>query len=230
MLVCPNCRSENVEDARFCQRCGRSLEPVEAPPRRKDVDLSAEDELDIAPPKPPSAWPGILTLVVLAVGLVGFGFWYSARPNPCEGKFVSRLYGYCILIPEGWSGGSIRTPVGATDLYRPESREAVVQVRSGEVAPGVTTPQYAQGFRTIQEAAGFAVGPTQAISVGEESVGVAWEISQSDPELGVIRQREVVFVRETQGWRITLAGPAETFDEARVAFEEILASWDWNEA
>jgi hypothetical protein len=105
-----------------------------------------------------------------------------------------------------------------------------MQVRSGEVAPGVDTTQYAQGFRTTQEAAGFAVGPPQSVPVGEEDVAMAWEISGNDTDLGVVRQRDVVFVRGTQGWRITLAGPAESFDEARVAFEEILASWGWRAA
>jgi hypothetical protein len=230
MLVCPNCRSENVEDARFCKVCGRSLEPVETQLQRTEVGEAAEEALDIRPPKPRSAIPGIITILVLAVAAVGVGVWYAMRPNPCEGKFVSVLYGYCIAIPEGWTGGSIRTPVGATDLYRPRSREAVMQVRSGEVAPGVDTTQYAQGFRTTQEAAGFTVGPPQSVPVGEEDVAVAWEISGTDTDLGVVRQRDVVFVRGTQGWRITLAGPAESFDEARVAFEEILASWGWRAA
>ncbi len=230
MLVCPNCRSENLEDASNCKVCGRSLDPGEGQIRRTEQAEPPEAELDVTPPKRPSAWPGILMLIVVAAGLVGFGVWYGARPNPCEGKFVSLLYRYCILIPEGWTGGSIRTPVGATDVYRPASEEAVVQVRSGEVAPGVTTTQYAQGFRTTQETIGFSVGPPQSVAVGGDSSAVAWEISGTDPDLGVVRQREVVFVRGSQGWRITLAGPAESFDEARVAFEEILASWDWDEA
>jgi hypothetical protein len=227
VLVCPNCRNENQEEARFCQVCGRSLDPVESTLRRTDLIEGAEDELDVAPPKPPSAVPGIIAIAVIVLIVLGAGVLFAMRPNPCEGKFVSPLYGYCIAIPVGWTGGSIRTPVGATDVYRPRSREAVVQVRSGEVAPGVTTPQYAQGFRTTQEAAGFAVGPTQTVAVGGEDTGVAWEISGTDTDLGVVRQREVVFVRSGQGWRITLAGPAETFDEARVAFEELLASWGW---
>lgn len=230
MLVCPNCRSENAEEARFCQICGRSLEPVGSQLRRSEVTEETEDALDVQPPKQPSAIPGIIAIAVIAVAAVGAGVWYAMRPNPCEGKFVSPLYGYCIEIPEGWTGGSIRTPVGATDVYRPRSREAVVQVRSGEVAPGVTTPQYAQGFRTTQEAAGFTVGPTQAVGVGDEVVGVAWEISGTDSDLGLVRERDVVFVRGARGWRITLAGPAETFDEARVAFDELLASWDWRQA
>lgn len=230
MLVCPHCRSENSEDARFCKVCGRELEAV-GTLRRPEAREETEDALDIAPPKPAPAWPGIVAIVVVVLGLVGFGIWYGMRPNPCEGKSVSRLYRYCITIPQGWTGGSIRTPVGAVDRYSPLAEGAVVQVRSGQVTPGVTTTQYAQGFRTTEEAAGFSVGPTQTVPVGEGDVAVAWEISATDDDTGaLLRQREVVFVRGGQGWRITLSGQAEVFDEARIAFEEILASWAWREA
>lgn len=229
MLVCPNCRNDNPEEAQVCRVCGRSLEPVGMALRRPEGAERAED-LDVAPPKPPGAWPGILLLVALVVGIVAAGVWYGVRPEPCQGKFVSSLYGYCMEIPEGWTGGSVRTPIGATDRFRTRDEGAVVHVRSGEVAPGVNTAQYAQGFRSTEEAAGLSVGPTQSVAVGEESTGLAWEASGEVPELGLVRQREVVVVRGTEGWRITLFGTLESFDEARLALNVMLNTWSWQEA
>ncbi|MGH2653481.1 MAG: hypothetical protein ACRDHV_03910 [Actinomycetota bacterium] len=40
----------------------------------------------------------------------------------------------------------------------------------------------------------------------------------------------VALVRNGVGWRITLGSDGESFDEARFALEEILATWDWNDA
>ncbi|MGH9169170.1 MAG: hypothetical protein ACRD02_15220 [Acidimicrobiia bacterium] len=39
----------------------------------------------------------------------------------------------------------------------------------------MNTLQYAQGFRSTEEALGLAVGPTQTVRVGEATTGLAWE-------------------------------------------------------
>lgn len=230
MLVCPNCRNENPEEAQVCRVCGRSLEPVGMSMRRPEGAERPDEDLDVAPPNPPSGWPGIVLVVALVVGIVAAGVWYGVQPEPCQGKFVSSLYGYCMEIPEGWTGGSVRTPVGAADRFQTGDEGAVVHVRSGEVAPGVNTAQYAQGFRSFAEAQGLSVGPTQAVAVGEEGTGLAWDASGPIAEPGLVRQREVVVVRGTEGWRITLVGTLDAFDEARLALNVMLNTWSWQEA
>src|SRR5918996_534022 len=101
MLVCPNCRQENPEEAQFCTVCGRTLAPdiagLERPVRREQ----RPDAFEIPAPKPPSPLPGIITLAVVAVGIGIIGVWLALRPNPCAGKFTSDRYPYCVAIPSG---------------------------------------------------------------------------------------------------------------------------------
>ena len=40
MIVCPNCRTSNEEHARFCQTCGRSLQPGPSPRVRPEGGTS----------------------------------------------------------------------------------------------------------------------------------------------------------------------------------------------
>jgi hypothetical protein len=154
---------------------------------------------------------------------------FGESPEPCQGKFVSSLYGYCMEIPEGWTGGAVRTPIGAADHFQPPDAGVVVRVRSGEVVPGVNTVQYAQGFRSTEEALGLTVGPTQTVRVGEAATGLAWDASGDVPDWGPGIQREVVLVRGTEGWRITLLGRLENIDEARLALNIMLNTWSWRE-
>lgn len=229
MLVCPHCRSENAEEATACQVCRRALEPTESHLRRTEGTERLEDEFDLRPSRRPRAWPGILALVVLAAGLGGVWLWFSNRPSPCEGKFVSPLFGYCITIPAGWTGGSIRTPVGAIDRYEPEEPGAEVVVLAGEAVPGTTSEQYAQGIRSTQETLGVTVGPIQSVEVGEGTPAVAWQATVRADDGTILQQRTVALIRNGLGYRILLGGDGSIFDEARFAFEQILSSWGWND-
>ncbi len=228
MLVCPTCRSENPEETTTCRVCGRSLLPDEAPLGRAEVREPVEDELDVPAPKPPSRWPAVAALAVVILGASAVTIWYSGRPEPCDGKFVSRLYPYCVLVPAGWTAATTRTPTGALDRFEPESEGAAIVVRAGEAIPGTTTPQYAQGIRQTQEAHGVALGPVHAIEVGDGSQAFAWQTAMQFDDGSILQQRMVALVRNGVGWRITLGGDSESFDEARFAFEELLSTWDWN--
>jgi len=103
-------------------------------------------------------------------------------------------------------------------------------VRAGEAVPGTTTTQYAQGIRNTQEAFGVTLGPVQTIEVGDGTQAFAWQAAVQLDDGSIVQQRMVALVRDGVGWRITLGGNGETFDEARFALEEILATWDWNDA
>jgi hypothetical protein len=226
MLVCPNCRSDNLEDARFCRFCGRSLEPVGLPPRRLEARVDA-DHMDIPPPRVPSAVPGIIALALIGLALAGGALYYAVRPNPCEGKFSSVLFSYCANIPAGWSGGSQLAGQENLDQFSPGGEDAVTWVRVQEVLdPAIQTQQYAQQFRTSQEANGLSPGRIEPLSLdGEEAL--AWEVSVAAEDGSNLVLREVVLVREDGAWRIELVATEDMYPRARLAFENLLSSWRW---
>jgi hypothetical protein len=227
MLVCPHCRSDNLEGASFCRFCGRSLEPIGLPPRRLEVRAPG-DHMEIPPPRVPSAVPAIIVLVVLGVAAAGAGLWYATRPNPCEGKFSSVLFSYCVDIPAGWTGGSQLAGQETLDQFVPPNGvEAATIVRVREVLdPATQTGQYAQQFRTSQEASGLLPGRPEKVTLdGEEAV--AWEATGTTETGEIVVLREVILVREDGAWRISLAATEEMYPRARMAFEELLSSWTW---
>jgi hypothetical protein len=190
-------------------------------------------ELDVPPPKQPSPLPGILALVVLGLALVGGAAWWLLRPeptstlaDPCVGKFRSPLNPYCVEVPEGWTGRTIRTTTGALDTFRPseESPDVGVVVQAGSVVPGVTTGIYAQDIRSTQEAVGLSLTPVRATRLDGE-IAVVWDFTARGQAGELIQQRHVVVVRGDLGWRITLTGEPEKVDEAAVPFSELLSTW-----
>jgi hypothetical protein len=227
MLVCPNCRNENSEDAQFCQVCGRGLDPTAAPMRGQRERAEGTGDLDVPPPRSASVLPLIPTLATVVVAVVVFSIWYGSRPNPCEGKFSSVLFGYCAEIPEGWRGGSQVTAQENIDEFSPNQDEAVTWVRVREIVdPATQTQHYAQQFRTSQEAEGLDPSRVEVVPLdGEEAL--AWEVTVPGQDGDPLRIREVVIVREDGAWRITLAATETSYPEARVGFEELLSTWTW---
>ena len=227
MLVCPNCRNENSEDARFCQVCGRGLDPSAAPMRGQRERAEGTGDLDVPPPRSASVLPLILALATVVVAVVVFSIWYGSRPNPCEGKFSSVLFGYCAEIPEGWRGGSQVTAQENIDEFSPNQDEAVTWVRVREIVdPATQTQQYAQQFRTSQEAEGLDPSRVEAVALDGEQA-LAWEVTVTTQDGDPLRIREVVIVREDGAWRITLAATEMSYPDARVGFEALLSTWTW---
>jgi hypothetical protein len=228
VLVCPACRSENAEEAKFCSACGRALEPVHTPMRSRPADRETPD-LDVPPPKPRSLVPLIVGLIVVGGLVAGWVVWSATRPDPCQGKFVSPLYPYCVEIPEGWTAATQRSPTGVFDRLTPRSDGAAVIVRAGEAVPGITTEQYADGLRTTQEAYGLSLGPPQTVEMGDGNQALGWQFTGQTDEGVIIHERNVVLVRNGIHWRVTLAGNAESFDEARPVFERLVQDWTFIE-
>jgi hypothetical protein len=233
VLVCPQCRGENPEEARFCSRCGRALEPLHTAVVSRPRPEEGATELDVPPPKRPSPLPGVLALVVLGLALVGGTAWWllrseptSTAADPCQGKFRSPLNPYCVEVPPGWTGRTIRTTTGALDTFRPseESPDVGVVVQAGSVVPGVTTGIYAQDIRSTQEAVGLSLTPVRATRLDGE-IAVVWDFTARGQTGELIQQRHVVVVRGDLGWRITLTGEPEKVDEATVPFSELLSTW-----
>jgi hypothetical protein len=227
MLVCPNCRNENSEEARFCQVCGRGLDPSAAPMRGQRERAEETAELDVPAPKSANVLPLVLALMVIVAGVVVFSVWYGSRPNPCEGKFSSALFGYCAEIPEGWRGGSQVAVPENIDEFSPNQDDAVTWVRVREIVdPATQTQQYAQQFRTSQESDGLDPSRVEVVPLDGEQA-LAWEVSVPNEDGDPLRIREVVIVREDGAWRITLAATETSYPDARVGFEELLSTWTW---
>jgi hypothetical protein len=226
MLVCPNCRRENPEEAQFCTVCGRSLSPdvsgQERPVRREE----RPETFDIPAPTPPSPLPGIITLGAVAVAIGVLGIWLALRPNPCEGKFTSDRYPYCVAIPEGWRESAQEIGGATADAYRPQTEGAVVLVVAEEVEAGTNTEAYAEVYRDNQEQGGLFPGPARHIDIGG-SDGVVWEITGTTEEGTSVRQRQLTVVRDGMGWVITFAGASDGYQEHRELFDGMLQSWAW---
>lgn len=231
MLVCPHCRTENLEDEPSCRSCGRALETTGSPMRRLDRPLDAEPQIDLPSPRAQSIWPVLVVVLVAGLGLLGWGMFAALRPNPCEGKYSSALFSYCADIPAGWAGGL--TPVGETyqDRFRltPDG-EAQTSVRVVQVLdPTVATQQYVQQYRTSQEANGLDLGNVEPLMLdGEQALAWGYSVtSEGAKGQGPLRVREVILVRADGAWRIQLVATDEQYEEARLAFEEMLLSWRW---
>jgi hypothetical protein len=230
MIICPNCRGDNVEEARFCNTCGRSLEPEEMALRRFERREAEGDHIDFPPPKRPSAVPGIVALTLLGIAALALGGWWLLRPDPpapdpCRGRVESQLYPYCVAVPQGWRGGALRTPVGAIDAYVPRAdTNAEIQVRAGTVIPGVNTAIYAQETRTAQQAMGAVLSETQLVRIDGEPA-LTWVWAGRNDRGQVVQLREVILVRGTIAWRITLFGVEDSFKEAEPSFLALLQSW-----
>ncbi len=230
MLVCPSCRSENLEDAAVCRHCGNSLEAVGSPMRRLDRSTQTESQLELWQPRSPSAVPLIIAVLVVGLGILGWGLFSALKPNPCAGKFSSSLFSYCADIPQGWVGGL--RPSGDTyeDRFEPAAldgeAQATVQV-SPLLDPNVATPQYVQQYRTSQEASGFELSAVDPVLLDGEQ-GLAWNYStEGEGATQPLRVREVILVRGEGAWRIQLVATDEAYENARFHFEELLASWRW---
>ncbi len=228
MLICPNCRSENIEEAQFCHQCGRSLEPATMalrPPPRPEGDAT---ELDVGPrAKPPSPLPGILGVALLLLVGGGFWLWSSMRPDPCEGKFSSVLFSYCTQIPAGWEGGSQLAGTENMDRFVPTEFDAATSVTVDElVDPAAATPSYAQQFRNNQIADGLDPGRAQTVVIdGEQAIG--WDVTVTTETEEVLQLRDVLLVREDGAWHIRLLSAEADYQAARLAFEDLLANWRW---
>lgn len=226
MLVCPSCRRDNPEEARFCTQCGSSLEPTATGLRRVERAAAADEAFEIPPPRRASVIPGILTLAALVVAAVGGATWYVLRPNPCAGKFTSRQYPYCVAIPEGWEDGREDVGQGQADTFVPTTRDAYVVVQAQQVESGTDTRAFAERQRDSEEAGGLFPGPLTELDVGGHEA-VAWEITRTTESGVLIRQLEVAVVRAGTGWIIAFAGTDESFDRERPDFLQLLESWSF---
>jgi hypothetical protein len=226
MLVCPECRNENPEAAKFCTRCGRALNATETALRRLER-REPTDEIDIAVPKPPNPVWGILGIVAAAITVLAVGAWWLLRPNPCEGKQASPQFPYCVEIPTGWEQATEEIGEGQqADTYAPPSGDAAILVVAEQVQSGTDTSAYAENQRNREEAGGLFPGPIERLDVaGHEAV--SWEVTTTTQGGTVVHQLQVALVRGGTGWVITYVGNEESFPRDRDLFQQVLETWSF---
>lgn len=225
MLVCPECRNENPEAAKFCTRCGRALDAGESVIRRVERRESGQ-EIDIPTPKPPSRLVGILGAAAIALTVLGVGTWWLLRPNPCEGKEHSDQFPYCLQVPTGWEQATEEIGGQQADTYSPPEGDAFILVQAEEVQPGMDSSGYAETHREREEAGGLFPSPVENLDVGGEEA-VSWEVSSTTEGGTVVHQLQVALVRGGTGWVITFAGNEESFGRDRDVFHQVLQSWSF---
>jgi hypothetical protein len=170
-----------------------------------------------------------VTLIVFVVAATGFGVLYAGRPNPCQGRYDSALFPYCALIPAGWSGRSQLEGLGNIDRFETAADGAVTLVQAEPILnPNSATEQYAQQFRSNQTERGLVPSPAESVVLdGEQAIG--WDVMGATESGETIRLRDVVLVRATLAWHIRLLADEGSYQEARLDFEDLLASWRWDD-
>ena len=226
MLVCPECRNENPEHAKFCTRCGRTLTAMESSLRRLERRTETDEVIDIPAPKPPNPLMGILGMVAVAVTVVAVGAWWLLRPNPCEGKQASSQFPYCLQVPSGWEQATEQIEGQEADTYQPPSGDALILVQAEQVQPGTDTPAYAEFHRGQQEAGGLFPTPLEHLDVGGEEA-VSWEVTSTTEGGTQLHQLQVALVRGQTGWVITYAGNEQSYPRDRDVFQQVLGSWSF---
>jgi zinc-ribbon domain len=226
MLVCPECRNENPEEAKFCTWCGRSLAAAETALRRFKRREDSDEGIEIAIPKLPNPLFSILGVVVAALIAVGVGAWYLTRPNPCEGKQASDQFPYCLELPSGWDQATEDLEGQQADTYSPPSGDALILVQAEQVQPGMDTQAYAEAHRDRQEAGGLFPGPLEHADVGGLEA-ISWEVTTTTEAGTALHQLQVALVRAGTGWVINYVGNEESYPRDRDLFQQVLETWSF---
>jgi hypothetical protein len=226
MIVCPNCRTSNEEHARFCQTCGRSLDPGPSPRVRPDGGTSPLAE--IHPPKPPARWPAFVALVVLLVAVAGFFGYKEFGPDPCRGKFASPQFGYCLTVPAGWQADQARIGTVSVDQFTPPSASTVVLVSAVDLPSNAGLSDFASQVRQQDQQAQLTPGQPQSTTVGGLPAQ-QWDVTVP-PASGSTSYmlREVVVVKGEVGWKIQMNDAASSFQQHLQSLAEMLRSWHFS--
>ncbi len=227
MLVCPSCRSDNLEDAEFCTTCGRSLSPDEAsvvaPGRREPAEL----EIDVPPPKPRSRVPGLVALAAILFAGLGAVTWFALRPNPCAGKFSSERFPYCVAVPQGWQGVPVDVQGMPVDQFTPTNEGPIVFVHAASAPDGADTQSYARALHAnLQESGLLPTAPRPLEIAGDEAL--VWDVTKSDATTeSFIVERRIALVRDGMSWDIVIFGKESALERALPTFQRMLDTWAW---
>jgi hypothetical protein len=225
MIVCPNCRKTNDEEAAVCEQCGASLAPgpTHLLSRRSPTERRP---IEIAQPKPPSPWRAVVVLGVLVGMGIGLAAWYFLRPAPCDGtNFTSQQFGYCLSMPSNWQWHPAKFGDTLTvDQFTPPSQSATVLVEAVDLPDSADLSSFADTVRAKDAQSGLTPGPIQRTSVDGVDA-LAWSIDYTNGAGTDFSIREVVVVKNHFGWRMMLNDTAASFGSDLSQFDGMVRSF-----
>jgi hypothetical protein len=219
VLVCPFCRTSNPEDRETCSQCGRDLRQVVQP---MPAAVRHEPPSDIEPPPPIKSgprWGRITALAVVVLLVAGGGTWLGVRPQPCDGKYTSTQFGYCVTVPQGWTASAAN--IGSTEIDQYVSLPATTVVLSIPLRSGVTLSQYAGAAQAQDKSKGLTDGPSTTTTVGG-TPALEWPISKKNDRFKGV---EVAVVHGGAGWTIQLNDDEATIESHLDQFHSMLSSF-----
>jgi hypothetical protein len=225
VIVCPNCRNSNPEEAQVCEACGVTLEPAAHALSARRAP-SGRPKIEIPPPMPPPRWPLVFVLTALVGIVAGAVVYLFFRPNPCEGtNFSSENFGYCLAVPEGWTAEQAKVGSDATlDEFTIPTQSTTVLVYAVDLEQGTDLSAFADLVRQQEEQSGLTPGPAEATKLGGLDAQ-RWDMQKTNDAGESFQLREVVVVRDDVGWRITLNDLEDVFADHEAPFEQMLRSW-----
>lgn len=226
MIVCPYCRTVNDEDVAFCTRCGRTLEPGPVLLTARRTTETPPPPIEIRSPPRRSRLRPFVILGTLVAGLVAGSAFLLLKPDPCKGtNFASENFGYCLSVPEGWTAEPARFGGNVTlDQFSPPRASATVVVEAVDLTQDADLQQWVDFVRQKDQDAGLIPGPASGLTLDGVD-GQQWDVTVTSQAGIDFKMREVVVVRDSVGWRVTLNDVADGFETSTGSFQLMLDSW-----
>jgi hypothetical protein len=225
MIVCPQCRHSNDEDAQFCSQCGRTLEPGPSSlaPVRRQAALPAGDD-DLPPPISRKRWPVLTAIGTILVGALGFWAYSTFRPDPCDGRdFTSERYGYCLNVPEGWQAGAAQVGTFAADQISLPTESTTVLINAIDLPTDTELDEFVHVLRVRLQMQGVEPGPIRD-DVIDGFPARSWDVEVVTAGEPLVA-RYVITLRDDVGWQISLSDTQERLIFHESAFRSMLSSW-----
>jgi hypothetical protein len=148
------------------------------------------------------------------------------RPNPCEGKFTSEHFPYCVVVPQGWQTGALTIEGNDADGFAPPTSTATVVVIAQGAPQGFDTRSYTQQQQNAYREAGLIPTEPRPVEI-DGTPGLLWELSDESQTGGLVVERRITLVHEGMAWLIAIYGDEKQVDRNLPEFEGMLTSWSW---
>ena len=143
------------------------------------------------------------------------------RPQPCDHKFSSSQFAYCLNVPRGWSANVAH--IGSADVDQFVSLPATTVIASLALRSGSTLSIYARAARRQDSRKGLTTGPQRSTRI-DGSPALQWNLTV---DRGRFQGIELVTVRDDVGWTVQLDDDETTFGSHLGPFRSMLSSFQF---